>query len=89
MVADQRLLSTIVSVSDMWSENLVCGERGFMIFGLLSGSQMCPRIELPDSFKKNTDACVPALEIVIKLVWGMAWALNCLTDSYLGSTGLA
>lgn len=52
MVADQRLLSTIVSGSDGWSENLVWGERGYVIFGLLSGSQMCPRIEFPDSFKK-------------------------------------
>lgn len=52
MVADQRLLSTIVSGSDVWSENLVWGERGYVIFGLLSGSQMCPRFEFPDSFKK-------------------------------------
>lgn len=60
-----------------------------MILGLLSGSPMCPHVELPDSFKKNTDACVSALEIVIELVWGMAWALTCLKDSCLGSPGLA
>lgn len=30
-------------------------------------------LEPPREFLKNTDACVPLLEILIQLVWGVAW----------------